>query len=78
MTNIDEKHKAMERALQDLNEFKNYEADYGKINKLINVMNNFALLKVTCELMANCIAKDENRSKEDVLAEFYEKGEECI
>ena len=42
--NIEEKHKAMERALHDLNDFKNYEADYGKINKLINIINkNFNL-----------------------------------
>ena len=76
--NIDEKHKAMERALQDLNEFKNYEADYSKINKLINIMNNFALLKTACELMAQRIAKNENRTNEEVLAEFYEKADEII
>ncbi len=76
--NIEEKHKAMERALQDLNDFKNYEADYGKINKLINIMNNFALLKTSCEIMAKSIAKNEDRTKEEVLAEFYDKAEAAM
>ena len=73
---IEEKHKAMERALHDLSDFKNYEADYGKINKLINIINNFAGLMAACEKMAERIAKDENRTKEEVLVEFFEKADE--
>ena len=73
---LEARHKAMERALQDLSEFKNYEADYGKINKLINVINNFAALMAACELMAERIAKDENRTKEEVLAKVYAQIEE--
>ena len=71
---IEEKSNAIERALQDLNDFKNYEADYGKINKLINIINNYADLHKTCQLMAERIAADENRSRDEVLEEFYEKA----
>ena len=71
---IEEKSNAIERALQDLNDFKNYEADYGKINKLINIINNYADLHKACRLMAERIAADENRSRDEVLEEFYEKA----
>ena len=76
--NIEEKHKAMERALHDLNDFKNYEADYGKINKLINIINNFAGLSAACELMAERIAVDEQRTKEEVLTEFFTEAEKKL
>lgn len=73
---VEEKRKAIERALHDLNDFKNYEADYGKINKLINIINNFASLSAACDMMAERIADDEKRTKEEVLVEFFEKAEQ--
>ena len=73
---VEEKRKGIERALHDLNDFKNYEADYGKINKLINIINNFASLSFACEMMAERIARDENRTKEEVLVEFFQMAEE--
>lgn len=67
------KKEAMERALQDLNDMKNHEADYGVINKYLNIINTFAELVRMSEAMAADIGAKEGKSKEEILEEYAQK-----
>jgi len=65
--------ESVERALRDLNDMKNHEADYGIINKYLNIINTFATLGHVCDAMAKDLAEKTGKTPEAVMDEYYGK-----
>lgn len=59
-----------EAALRDLNSVKDREIEYAQINTLQNIVNRFAALIRTAEAMADYIAKQEGKTRNEVLKDF--------
>lgn len=68
---MDKRKAALERALQDLNDMKNHEAEYAVINKYLNIINLFAKMGHVCEAMASDLAEAAGKTKEEILEEYY-------
>ena len=64
----------IQTALQELNDIKNREADYGQINKLQNIINKFDHVARTARLMAEDIAAKEGTSADEVFDRYGEKA----
>ena len=61
-------------ALEWLNEKQSYESSYAEINRFQTMVNRFAALDRTCDLLAEALAETQGRKKEEVLQEFYQKA----
>ena len=59
-----------EAALRDLNSVKDREIEYAQINTLQNIVNRFAALIGTAEAMADHIAAQEGKTRNEVLQEY--------
>ncbi len=53
---------------------KNHEADYGIINKFQHIINTFANMESVCDRMAEDIAAEQGKTREEVLEEYYGKA----
>ena len=71
---MDKRKEAFERALEDLTDMKNHEADYGIINKFQHIINTFANMESVCDRMAEDIAAEQGKTREEVLEEYYGKA----
>jgi len=71
---MSKRKEAIERALRDLTDMKNHEADYGIINKYQHIINTMARIDQVCDMMAGDIAAERGRDKEEVLDEYYGKA----
>ena len=67
--------KPIREALETLKEMQSYESSYATINKFHLVVNRFAQLERTCDLMAAALAEVEGSTKEEVLREYFERAE---
>lgn len=67
--------KAIREALETLKEMQSYESSYAQINKFHLVVNRFAQLERTCDLMAAALAEVDGSTKEEVLKEYFNKSE---
>lgn len=70
---MNKRREAFERALHDLNDMKNHEANYGIINKYLHIINTFAQMERVCNAMAEDIAETRGTSKDEVMEEYYGK-----
>ena len=70
---MNKRREAFERALQDLNDMKNHEANYG-LNKYLHIINTFAQMERVCNAMAVDIAETRGVSKDEIMEEYYEKA----
>jgi len=61
------------KVIDNLMELKNHEAHYAEINKYLAMINATQALKDVAELMAEDLAEKSGKTKEEVLAEYYEK-----
>ena len=61
------------KVIDNLMELKNHEAHYAEINKYLAMINATQALKDVAELMAEDLAEKSGKTKEAVLAEYYEK-----
>ncbi len=68
---MDKRKEAFERALQDLNDMKNHEADYAVINKYLNIINLFAGMERVCEAMASDLAEASGKTREEIIEDYY-------
>ncbi|MBR2215286.1 MAG: hypothetical protein IJ849_05960 [Selenomonadaceae bacterium] len=66
--------KKCEKALQDLNDMKNHEADYAVINRLLNIINLFAGVIAAGELMAEELAQLQGKTAADVVQDYAAKA----
>ena len=71
---MNKRKEAFERALKDLNDMKNHEADYGVINKYQHIINTFAAVEQVADRMAEDIAAERGKSKDEIIEEYYGKA----
>ena len=66
--------KKCEKALQDLNDMNNHEADYAVINRLLNIINLFAGVIAAGELMAEELAQLQGKTAADMVQDYAAKA----
>lgn len=67
------KFEDIAKVIDNLIDLKNHEAHYAEINKYLAMINATQALKDVAEMMATALAEKSGKSKEEVLAEYYEK-----
>lgn len=67
------KFEDITKVIDNLMDLKNHEAHYAEINKYLAMINATQALKDVAELMAEDLAEKSGKTKEEVLAEYYEK-----
>lgn len=63
----------IDKVIEGLEDLKNHEAHYAEINKYLSMINSVQALKDVAEFMAADIGEKSGKSKEDVIAAYYEK-----
>ena len=67
------KFEDIDKVIEGLTDLKNHEAHYAEINKYQAMINYTQGLKDAFENMAADFAETKGKTKEDVIAEYYEK-----
>lgn len=66
--------RPVREALEWLKEKHSYESSYAEINKFQEMVNRFASLDRTCDLLAEALAEARGCKSDEVLHEFYRKA----
>ena len=67
------KFSDVEKVIEALEDLKNHEAHYAEINRYISMINALEALKDVSEKMAEDLAANTGKSKEEIISEYYEK-----
>ena len=67
---MEEQANVYVKALHDLNNIKDRECDYAQINTLQGIINRFAEVIHLADAMAEHIAAQEGKTKQDIMKEF--------
>ena len=73
MATLESYRQKTERALQDLQDMKNHEAEYAVINRYQNIINQLDGIRTVCNAMAEDIGKEKGLTRDQVLEKYCER-----